>query len=38
MMKIAAYPVDFSKWKMDMIRRAFGLHKVQQLTSLEELK
>lgn len=35
-MKMAAYPVDFSKWKMDMIRRAFGLHKVQQLTSLTD--
>jgi hypothetical protein len=36
MVKMATYPTDFSKWKMDMIRRAFGLNKTAQLKSLSE--
>jgi hypothetical protein len=31
---MATYPTDFSKWEMDMIRRAFGLNQVKQLNSL----
>jgi hypothetical protein len=36
MIKMAEYPTDFSKWKMDMIRRAFGLNKVTRLKGLTE--
>jgi hypothetical protein len=30
------YPTDFSKWKTDMVRRAFGLNHVKQLSSLSD--
>ena len=31
---MATYPTDFSKWKTDMVRRAFGLNNVKKLPSL----
>jgi hypothetical protein len=34
--EMAEYPTDFLKWKMDMIRRAFGLNKTPKLKSLTE--
>jgi hypothetical protein len=33
---IEIYPTDFSKWKTDMIRRAFGLEKTKELPSLTD--
>ena len=33
---MATYPTDFSKWKTDMVHRAFGLNDVPQLPSLTD--
>jgi hypothetical protein len=33
---MAVYPSDFSKWKMDMIHRAFGLQDTKNLVSLSD--